>query len=111
MEAAMFAHEARRHELALAHRIYEMHPDHAPPAQIRRIGLSLYVQGWLPYLAEADAQALLARADLARSDALAAPPAIAVLSCPRCDRTLEIAVTAHRIVCAHCGRPVDVPKL
>ena len=122
MEAAMFAHEARRHELAVAHRIYEMHPDHASPALIRRIGMSAYVQGWLPYLAEAEAQALLARTDLAPRDNLAAPPdlaprdnlaapPIAVLTCPHCDRALEIAVTATRIVCAHCGRPVEVPKL
>jgi Protein of unknown function (DUF1266) len=111
MEAAMFAHEARRHELAIAHKIYEMHPDHAPPALIRRIGFSTYAQGWLPYLADADAQALLARTGLAQTYDVAAPPAIAVLHCPRCDRTLEIDVTASRIVCAHCGRPIDVPKL
>jgi ribosomal protein S27E len=108
MEAAMFAHEARRHALALAHGIYEMHPDRASPALIRRIGFSIYAQGWLPYLAEADAQALLARTDLAAAYEVAEPPATRAVRCPRCEEVLDVVVEARRVVCAHCGRPVDV---
>lgn len=111
MEAAMFAHEARRHELALAHDIYDLHPDRASPALIRRIGFAMYVQGWLPYLDDADAEALLARTGLAAVYDAVEPPELRALRCPSCDRALEIDVAANRIVCAHCGRPVDVPKL
>ena len=105
MEAATFAHEARRHELAVAHRIYEMHPDRAAPALIRRISLATYVRGWLPFLADGDAQALLARTELAAS----AP--IATLSCPHCGVALHIAVTDAGLACARCGGRVEVPKL
>ncbi|MEO7735618.1 MAG: hypothetical protein ABIY55_31985, partial [Kofleriaceae bacterium] len=111
LEAAMFAHEARRHELAVAHQIYEMHPDQASPALIRRIGFATYARGWLPYLDDGDAQALLARTGLTPRDGRAAPPPIATLSCPHCEAALQIAVTAAGIGCARCGRPVEVPKI
>ncbi len=108
MEAAMFAHEARRHALALEHGLYELHPDRAPPALIRRIGFSLYVQGWLPYLDEADAQALLARTGLAGEYAIAPPPETRAVPCTTCGGPLDVVLDARRVVCEHCGRRVDV---
>ncbi len=117
MEAAMFAHEARRHALAVEHGIYALHPDQATPALIRQIGFSLYVQGWLPYLDDADAQALLARTGLAvdtgvTADAgLADPPATRALPCPRCGVALDVIVDAIRVVCPRCGRLVDAAGL
>jgi hypothetical protein len=111
MEAAMFAHEARRHELAVAHGIYALHPDRAAPALIRQIGFSMYVQGWLPYLDEADARALRARTGLAAADEVVTPPPTRAARCPRCASALDVVVDAKRMICPHCGRPIDVAGL
>ena len=108
MEAAMFAHEARRHELAVEHGLYDDHPDGATPAVLRKIGFSQYVQGWLPYLEEVDAQALLARTGLAGDYAVAPPPASRAVPCPTCGGPLDVVLGARRVVCEHCGRLVQL---
>jgi DNA-directed RNA polymerase subunit RPC12/RpoP len=103
---AVFAYESGRD--ALLAPVYAMHPDGAPRALQRRIGHSLFVQGWLPYLGEADAQALLDRTGLAAVYDELPPPEVRAMPCNRCGSPLEILAGARRVVCEHCGRLVDV---
>lgn len=108
---AVFAYEARRDAVFVAAGTYAHHPDRASRELQRRIGWSMMVQGYLPYLDEADAQALLARTAL--TDAYltlpaAEPGAARALPCAHCGATLTIAAGAKRIVCEHCGRRIDV---
>jgi DNA-directed RNA polymerase subunit RPC12/RpoP len=106
---AMFAHEARRDELAAEHGIYALHPDGASRELQRHIGLSLFAQGWLAYLDEADARALLERAGLTRAYTLVAQtPETRSCPCSRCGATLDVLRDARRVVCDHCGRLADV---
>lgn len=104
---SVFAYEARRDAL-FEPAVYALHPDGASRALQRRIGNSLFAQGWLPYLGEADAQALLARTELAREYDELPPPATRALPCHRCGGPLDIVEGAKRVVCEHCGRLVDV---
>ena len=103
---AYFAYEATR-DAHLAE-LYARHPDAASRELQRRIGHSLFVQGWLPYLAEIDARALLDRAGLSHSYRELAPPELRATSCGHCGAPLAIVAGAKRVVCAHCGRLADV---
>ncbi len=105
---AAFALDARRDELASVHGIYDLQPDGASRDLQRRIGLSVFVEGWLPYLDESDAKALLERTGLAREYDAVPQPATRPLPCSRCGGPLAIVTGARRVVCDHCGRLVEV---
>lgn len=103
---AVFAYEASRD--AVLAPVYAMHPDGAPRALQRRIGHSLFVQGWLPYLGEAEARALIDRTGLAADYDELPPPELRDMPCNRCGGPLAVVAGARRVVCEHCGRLVDV---
>jgi hypothetical protein len=77
----------------------------AMPPNNRHLG---NVQGWLPYLEEADAQAVLARTGLAGEYSIAPPPATRAVPCTTCGGRLDVVLGARRVVCEHCGRLVQV---
>jgi hypothetical protein len=105
--ACVFAYEARRDAL-FEPAVYALHPDGAARALQRRIGQSLFVQGWLPYLGEGDAQALIDRTGLTHDYVELPAPATQVLPCNWCAALLEVLEGARRVVCEHCGRLADV---
>jgi len=105
---AAFAYEARRDELFQTHGIYARHPDGASRELARRIGNSMFVQGWLPFLDEADARALVERTGLAREYVVLDAPETHATECATCGGALQLVTGARRVVCDHCGRQVDV---
>jgi LSD1 subclass zinc finger protein len=105
---AVFAqqdHLARVHE---ARGVYAMHPDRAPAELQRRIGISMFVQGWLPMLDEASSQAFLQRAGLKSEYVEVDPPPGDKADCASCGHHLEILPGARRIVCEKCGQGLEV---
>lgn len=105
---AMFDYEARRDELFVEKGVYALQPDGASREIQRRIGLSMFVQAWLPMLDAADAQALVERAGFVREYTLLPPAATNSASCTHCSEPLSLVKGATRVVCDHCGRLVDV---
>lgn len=104
--AAMLAFEARNDQLFAE--VYALHPDAAPRELQRRIGFSLFAQGWLPYLDEAEATSLLERTGLRADYDPVGTVATRTWPCASCGAPLELVAGARRVVCEHCGRRVDV---
>lgn len=108
MVEAVFAqqdHLARVHE---ARGVYAMHPDKAPAELQRRIGISMFVQGWLPMLDEQSTQAFLQRAGFKSEYVEADPPPGEKADCASCGNHLEILPGAKRVVCDKCGQALEV---
>jgi DNA-directed RNA polymerase subunit RPC12/RpoP len=105
---------AVRHMLDLAIDVNEQsgtlqhHPDKPPRDLVLRMGLSTFVQGWLPYLPAADGAKLLEESGLGGDYQIAPVVVSALRHCGGCGRDLPTASGARRIVCEACGRLVDV---
>ena len=86
------------------------HPDGAPISLLRKMAMSMFVQGWIPYLSEQDSHALLARTGLAAE--YVQPPRLAVhaASCGHCGRAMSIPEGAKRCLCEACGYVADVGR-
>ena len=84
------------------------HPDGAPPELLARMGMSMFAQGWIPYLSPADAERLLDAARL-RGDYHEVPlPKTEARHCGVCGGSLHVVQGALRVVCEACGHCVDV---
>ena len=108
MAAAYFAFEARCDALYVARELYAQHPEHITRELQRRIGFSIFVQGWLAMLDEAAGATLLERTGLARDYANLPIAATREAPCTHCGGPLALVEGARRVVCDHCGRLVDV---
>ena len=84
----------------------QQHPDRPEPEVFTAIGVSAFVQGWLPYLPKHRHEGLLQRTGLAGT--YIEPPAVALKSgpCPCCGAPLEAPASARRVVCVACGHAV-----
>jgi hypothetical protein len=84
------------------------HPDRLTPELHARIGTSVMVQSFLPFLDDADAAKLLADTGLAAEYVPVPDVALEARACGGCGATLEVAPGAARVVCDFCGRRVEV---
>ena len=84
------------------------HPDKPPRDLVLKMGLSVFVQGWLPYLPAPDADKLLEVSGLGGDYQIAPFVKTALRHCGGCGRELPVVDGARRIVCEACGRLVDV---
>ena len=105
---AVFAQQEYDATLFDARGIWELNPDGASRAVQRRAGLSMFVQGWLPMLEEAQARALVERAGLRGEYVEADPVQGETRSCGSCGGPTLVLPGAKRVVCEHCGRKLDV---
>ena len=88
--------------------IRELHPDGLSPELQRRIGLSSFVQIWLPYLMKADADRLLSEAGIAGEFVKFSSPPAEKRHCGQCGGTLLALADAKKTVCEGCGRIIDI---
>jgi LSD1 subclass zinc finger protein len=109
LAGAVFAQLAHHDALYRAKGIYELQPDAASRELQQRIGASLFTQGWLPMLDEAQAQKLLAYTKLT-GEYLEAKPAAptATACCGSCGASLPVFSGARAVVCESCGHKLDV---
>ena len=105
---AVFAQQAHIEMLYDQRGVYAMFPERASKELQKRIGMSLFCQGWLPMLDEASAQQLLARTGLETEYVEADPPAGEDSVCGCCGNKLTAMPGAKRVVCEKCGHRVDV---
>ncbi len=106
--AALFPQLDYLDELHDAHGVYAMHPDGASRALQRHMSISMFAQGWLPVLDEANAAELLARTGLRAEYIEADPPAAGAAACGGCGAEVGVLEGARRMVCEHCGSKLDV---
>lgn len=105
---AVFAQQEHIERLYDQHGVYAMFPERASKALQKRIGMSLFCQGWLPMLDEASAQQLLAQTGLSAEYVDADPPQGEDASCTCCGTKLSVVSGATRVVCEKCGHRLDV---
>lgn len=88
--------------------VLDMHPDGVPGDFQERLTWSVFAQGWVPMLAPADADGLLAETGLA-GDYVEAPAVVTELrDCGGCGAELVMVPGARCVVCEGCGHRVDV---
>jgi DNA-directed RNA polymerase subunit RPC12/RpoP len=85
-----------------------MQPDGAAAELQRRMGISMFVQGWLPLLDEAGAAMLLTTTGLKAEYVEAEVAQGEASSCGACGAPTVALKGARRIVCEHCGHALDL---
>jgi DNA-directed RNA polymerase subunit RPC12/RpoP len=98
------------HALALhaAFGTLERHPDGAPPELQDRLSWSLFAQGWIKFLPDADATRLLDVTQLADNYQEIPLPTLRDRHCGVCATELKVVAGARRVVCDGCGYRVEV---
>lgn len=108
MSNVVFAQQDYLAKLYEQRGVYAMHPDHPDGGLQKRIGISLFVQGWLPMLDENSTQQFLDRAGLKTEYVEVDPPKGDKADCAGCGSPLEILPGARRCICAKCGQGLEV---
>jgi hypothetical protein len=106
--AALFPQQEYLADLNKREGVFAQQPDGAGDEVQRRITYSLFVQGWLPMITEDQAQALLARTNLA-GEYISVPSTTDAhaCACAQCGTTLEIPAGAKKTVCEFCGHVLN----
>jgi hypothetical protein len=88
--------------------VLDRHPDGAPADLQQRLTWSVFAQGWLPFLADADAARLLEQTAL-EGDYVELPDvACGTRHCGGCGGEIQVVPGARCVVCEACGHRVDV---
>lgn len=88
--------------------VLDMHPDEAPESLQRRMTWSMFCQGWLPVLDEADSERMIADAGLKGEYSKLEPVELTVRHCGGCGGELQAVPGAKVMLCEDCGTKVDV---
>lgn len=83
-------------------------PDNAPPRLQERMALAMFVQGWLPYLDDASADALLQRTGFAQTYVTADAVNATHANCGHCTADLVLLPGAKHAICDGCGRRLEI---
>ncbi len=86
------------------------HPDHPTLDLCSAIGASAFIQGWLPYLDDAEQQRLIDEMGLGGQYAPIQPVETTKRHCGGCARPLDVVSGAKRVVCEACGHTNDVSQ-
>lgn len=108
MANVVFAQQDYLRQLYEQKGVYAMHPDRPAPELQKRIGISLFVQGWLPMLDEPSTQAFLERAGLKNEYVEVEAPKGDKADCGGCGNHLEILPGAKRCICDQCGQALEL---
>jgi NADH pyrophosphatase NudC (nudix superfamily) len=88
--------------------ILDLHPDQAPESLQRRMTWSMFCQGWLPTLEEADSEKMIADAGLKGEYTKLEPTETTLRHCGGCGGELHSVPGAKVMVCEDCGTKIDV---
>lgn len=88
--------------------VLDLHPDGAPESLQRRMTWSMFCQGWLPVLTEADSEKMIADAGLKGEYSKLEPVETSLRHCGGCGGELQALPGAKVMVCEECGTRVDV---
>ncbi|GDX79564.1 hypothetical protein LBMAG42_13750 [Deltaproteobacteria bacterium] len=98
----------RGQALHAEHGVVGMHPDGIPAELQSQLTWSVYAQGWVPMLDDANAQKLLDRTGLAGDYDTLPDIATRMHHCGSCKAELQTVPGAKCVVCEACGTRVDV---
>lgn len=107
MATAVFAQQHYVAGLHEARGVYAMQPDGASGELQRRLGWSMFAQGWLPMLDEASAAKLLAATRLKGEYQEIEPATGDAATCGSCGAPAVVMQGAKRMICEHCGHKLD----
>ncbi|MBC8066653.1 MAG: hypothetical protein H7Y17_17620 [Chlorobia bacterium] len=88
--------------------VLDMHPDQAPESLQRRMTYSMFCQGWLPTLAEADSEKMIQEAGLKGEYSKLEPTETDLRHCGGCGGDLNTVKGGKAMVCEECGTVVDI---
>jgi hypothetical protein len=88
--------------------VYELQPDEAPRELQRSLDWSVFAQGWIPYLEDADVERLLAESGLSGDYDEVPDVHFGTRHCGHCGGELSVVDGARCVVCEACGHRVDV---
>ena len=88
--------------------VLAMDPDEAPPGVTLRMEYSTFCQGWVPHLAPADGERLLAMFGLTGEYQRANVTDAQTKRCGSCGDELKTMPGASAVVCESCGRKLDI---
>ena len=88
--------------------VVDMHPDQAPFSLQRRMALSMFCQGWLPTLQEADSERMIQEAGLKGEYSKLEPSESDLRHCGGCGGELNAMKGGKKMVCEECGTVVDI---
>ncbi len=96
--------------LQLCQPLLDGHPDHPTLDLCSAIGASAFIQGWLPYLDDAEQQRLIDEMGLGGEYVAIEPVETTKRHCGGCAKPLEVMPGAKRVVCEACGHTNDVSQ-
>ena len=88
--------------------VLDMHPDQAPESLQRRMTWSMFCQGWLPTLQEADSEKMIADAGLKGEYTKLEPTETDLRHCGGCGGELQTVKGGKKMMCEECGTMVDI---
>ena len=86
------------------------HPDQPSEEMMLSISSSAFVQGWMPYLDQAEQQWVIAELGLAGEYIPLQPVETVQRHCGGCGSELAVVQGAKRVVCESCGRMNDMQR-
>jgi predicted RNA-binding Zn-ribbon protein involved in translation (DUF1610 family) len=107
MATAVFAQQSYVAGLHEARGVYAMQPDGASAELQRRLGWSMFAQGWLPMLDDASSEKLLAATRLKGEYTEAEPPTGDAANCGSCGAPTVVLQGAKKMICESCGHKLD----
>ena len=87
---------------------FAKYPDEVTPQVIERVGISAFVQGWLPYISQNCQHHMIRDAGLTDQYIEAQPPALQLRRCGGCGGQLDVVTGAKAVICFRCGKKIDV---
>ena len=88
--------------------VIDMHPDQAPQSLQRRMAISMFCQGWLPTLQEADSEKMIEKTGLKGEYSKLEPTETDLRHCGGCGGDLNAMKGGKKMVCEDCGTVVDI---
>ncbi len=105
---AVIEFQTRASDLVVREGLIDSHPDQISEDILRKMGLSVMVQGWMQYLPPSEHDPLLKKTGL--DGEYIEPPEVDLTKgeCPSCAKPLEVHPDAKRVVCEACGHTIAV---
>lgn len=87
--------------------ILDQHPDEAPESLQRKMTISMFCQGWIPWLAEQDSERMISESGVKGEYTKMEPKELSLRHCAGCGGELQVVPGAKAVLCEDCGTRID----
>lgn len=87
--------------------ILDLHPDQAPESLQRKLTVSMFCQGWIPWLGTEDAEKMIADSGVKGEYSVMEPKELTLRHCGQCGGELDVVPGAKAVLCEDCGTRID----